>query len=632
MAKHRFSEKLRYKFDNIMARGTSSMIILLGTLSLFFLLVLSAIVWLTNTAPEEAGGSYLQIFWMSLMRTLDSGTMGGDSGYFGLLMLGVTCVGIFVLSGLIGIINNGIEAKLENIRKGKSKVIEKDHTVIFGWSDQIFTVISELIVSNSSRKKACIVVMGNKEKPEIEDGIRAEIPDTRSTRIVCRQGDPADLNDIEIANLDEARSIIILSPDDSETPDAEVIKSLLAITNNPSRKQGKYNIVAEIRDPKNLEIAKLVGKDEAEIILIGDLISRIIAQTCRQSGLSVVYNELLDFDGAEIYIKNEAASHGKKYSEVLSLYNNCSIMGIIPENSPAMLNPPMDRVIKSTDELVIIAGDDSDIRPSGENAIQIHTDAITDRKEVILSPERTLLLGWNWRAPVIIRELDNYVPDGSTVFVAADSAGAQQQIDACCKESLRKLTVQFRDVDTTDRAVLDSLKVEQYDHIILLCYSDDLSPQQADSRTLVTLLHLRDISEKTGKNFNIVSEMLNIKNRDLAQVTKVNDFIVSDKIVSLMLSQISENKKINLVFSDMFDPDGAEIYLKPAADYVREGVEVNFATVVGSAAKKNETAIGYKIDALANDESKAFGVCVNPLKSQNVRFAKKDMVIVLTDS
>ena len=52
----------------------------------------------------------------------------------------------------------------------------------------------------------------------------------------------------------------------------------------------------------------MVGGDEAELILVGDLIARIVAQTCRQSGLSVVYTELLDFDGDEIYFAERAPS------------------------------------------------------------------------------------------------------------------------------------------------------------------------------------------------------------------------------------------------------------------------------------------------------------------------------------
>ena len=71
--------------------------------------------------------------------------------------------------------------------------------------------------------------------------------------------------------------------------------------------------MAELHDPRNLEVAKLVGKDEVEFVLVGDLVARIIAQTCRQSGLSMVYTELLDFGGDEIYFKEEPALAGKRF-------------------------------------------------------------------------------------------------------------------------------------------------------------------------------------------------------------------------------------------------------------------------------------------------------------------------------
>ncbi len=49
----------------------------------------------------------------------------------------------------------------------------------------------------------------------------------------------------------------------------------------------------------------MVGCYEVEIVLSSDLIARITAQTCRQSGLSVAYLELLDYGGDEIYFKEE---------------------------------------------------------------------------------------------------------------------------------------------------------------------------------------------------------------------------------------------------------------------------------------------------------------------------------------
>ena len=65
--------------------------------------------------------------------------------------------------------------------------------------------------------------------------------------------------------------------------------------------------------------------------------------------------------------------------------------------------------------------------------------------------------------------------------------------------------------------------------------------------------------------------MLDVRNRELAEVTRADDFIVSDQLISLMLTQISENRELDAVFADLFDPDGSEIYLKPAGDYVEPG-------------------------------------------------------------
>ena len=106
---------------------------------------------------------------------------------------------------------------------------------------------------------------------------------------------------------------------------------MLAITNNPNRRAEPYHIVAEIREPKNMDVARMVGKDEVELVLVGDLISRIIAQTCRQSGLSVVYTELLDFGGDEIYFHEEPALVGKTFGEALLAYEDSAVIGLRPQ-------------------------------------------------------------------------------------------------------------------------------------------------------------------------------------------------------------------------------------------------------------------------------------------------------------
>ena len=98
-----------------------------------------------------------------------------------------------------------------------------------------------------------------------------------------------------------------------------------------------------------------------------------------------------------------------------------------------------------------------------------------------------------------------------------------------------------------------------------------------------------------------------------------------------MMSQVAENKQLMPVFADLFDPEGAELYLKPAVNYVKPGVPVNFYTVTEAARRQNEIAIGYRLDHQAKDATRAYGVRVNVNKSEMVTFTEKDKVIVLAE-
>lgn len=628
MSKASFADRVRYASDNAFSKGTIVLIGWLAAITVAVIVIIAFVVRLTGIAPDY---SLPQLVWMGLMRTLDSGTMGGDEGSwpFLLAMLAVTLAGIFVLSTLIGILTSGIDARLESLRKGRSRVIESNHTVILGWSQQVFTILTELALANANQKNSCIVILGPQDKVEMEDAIKDIVGDTGHTRIVCRTGNPIEFGDLAITNLSEARSIIILSPD-QENPDAEVIKTLLAITHAPDRRAEPYNIIAELHDAKNLDVAGMVGRDEVEIVLAGDLIARIIAQTCRQPGLSVVYSDLLSFEGDEIYFQAEPALVGKTLREALFKYETSCIIGLHPVGQAPLVNPPLDTRIGQGDRLIAISADDDTVVLSQRSDYAVRSEAIRNQPTHPSGPERALVLGWNWRAAAIINELDNYVAPGSYVHVVADYSEVQDIIAAQCA-TLKNQTLTFTAGDTTDRRMLDSLDIPGYSHIITLSYSDSMSVQQADARTLITLLHLRDIASRCGGALSIVSEMLDLRNRNLAEVTHADDFIVSDRLISLVLAQISENRQLNHVFADIFDAAGSEIYLKPARDYVEPGVAINFYTVLEAAARRNEIAFGYRRKMLGADGLATYTVVMNPNKAAEVVFADGDSVIVFAE-
>lgn len=627
MSRPTLSQRFRYWFDNTLSKGTIAIIAWLAFISILVVSLAAVVLALSGFGGEEQG--FIEGAWQSLMRTLDAGNLAGDEGWpLRIVMLLVTIAGIFIVSILIGTLTSGIEAKLDEMRKGRSRVIERDHTLILGWSPKIYPIISELIIANENQKRPRIVILSDRDKVEMEDEIRSRFPKTKNTVIICRSGSPLDLNELEIVSPHDARSIIILSPE-SDSPDTEVIKAILALTNNPNRKKEKYHIVAEIREEHNMEAAQLVGGDEAVLVLAGDLIARVTAQTCRQSGLSVVYTELLDFDGAEIYFSKEESLVGKSYKEAAFAYEESAVMGIFRKDGSVLINPPSATTIEKGDQMIAISEDDDTLTLSGKTQFSINGDAISTGKRAEGKKERTLILGWNEKGNTIVKELNNYVAEGSEVWIIAETD--QSDSDAnILSSTLPKLKILHKHLDTTLRSTLEELNADTFDHIIILCYTN-MDVQQSDAKTLITLLHLRSIAEQKNKDLSIVSEMLDVRNRELAEVTKADDFIVSDKLISLMLSQLSENKHLKAVFDDLFAAAGSEVYLKPASDYIQNGVAVNFYTVLESAFRKGETAIGYKIEALAKDSSKGYGVKVNPPKSASVTFGPEDKIIVLAE-
>jgi ion channel POLLUX/CASTOR len=631
MQKIGFKQKIRYSFDNTMSKGIAGLIGWLGIITILIVAIAALVMIVLHILPEgEDEMGFIEGFWRGLMRTLDAGTMGGDAGWgFRIVMFFVTIGGIMIVSALIGIISNSISDKIEELRKGRSFVIEKNHTLILGWSSKIFTIISELAEANENQKKPRIVILADKDKVEMEDEINDHVGNTKSTKVICRSGNPNDLTDLHIANPYDAKSIIILNKD-HENADSQVIKTILALTNNPKRPDKKYHIVAELHEARNLEIAKMVGKDELVAILPYDIISRIMVQTSRQAGLSVVYSEIMAFEGDELYFSEEKKLLGKTFGDTLVAYDDSSVIGLRKNTGEVLINPPMDTIIVAGDEIIALSEDDDTLIVKGKPTA-INEDAIT-KNEIIIEqkPEVSLLLGWNKRAPIIIRELDGYVMPGSQLLVAGHLFDPTEEIEKL-KPQLSNISVSYINKDLSDQTSVRQLEIERFHHIMLLSYEDIYDIQEADAQTLITLLHLRQIAEEQQLENDIVSQMLDTRNRDLAVVTKADDFIVSDKLISLLLSQISENKYLDDVYRDLFRSEGSEIYMKNATSYIKPGVAVDFYTVVEAAKRKNHIAIGYRIEKLKDDPEKGYGITINPDKGAMVTFANEDKLVVISE-
>lgn len=232
--------------------------------------------------------------------------------------------------------------------------------------------------------------------------------------------------------------------------------------------------------------------------------------------------------------------------------------------------------------------------------------------------DNLIILGCNDKLPLILNEYNQYVCPGTQVVIAADHFP-------------EALSVSYPNLDLTlcdrpiDRALLSQLLEGKAGNILLLS-DDKWDAEHADSQTLLWLILLRDIAEKTGRHFTITAEMRNEDNQRLAAQAHVDDFVIGTNFSNLLIAQISENPLITPLIDDLLDETGSELYMKPASNYVELGRPVDGYTLTESAARKGEVFIGYRLMGDSPSD-----VVINPEKSQTVLFREGDQLVVVAE-
>ena len=613
MKKRTLRERISYWFDCMMSKGPIAMSILLFAITVAIVGAIGIVAYFVT----DDGGVLYQI-WTSLMYTLDAGNLGGvptDNLPYLILMFLATLCGMFLTSILIGIIATGVEGKLSDLRKGTSVVQEDNHTTIIGFDNNVYSLLRELIEANSNKKNACIVILGEQPKEEMEDAISSHIPDTGTTRIICRSGNLHEAYALERCSVETCRSVIINVHDDAET-----VKILLALSAYLKDKELTYpelRFIASLQDAQYVEAANIAGEGRAEIIFAKDAIARIISNTCRQHGLSQVLTELFNFSGNEMYFESIPAIEGKTFKEASLSFSNAIVSGLY-SNGQVRLNPPMDTVIGKEDQLVLLEMDDG--------AYDLHEAEKVDEANICSgesisaqASDHLIVLGSNNKLPIILAEYDKYVQSGTHVVIVdddldKDKLGTYENLDVkvCTKPVTRDLLCEFLDESANN---------------ILLLNDDSQEPEASDSQTLLRLILLRDIADKTDRQFAITTEMRSVDNQRLASQARVDDFVIGSNFASLLMAQISENPKMSPLITELLDESGSELYMKPAAQYVNIGEPVDSYTLTESAARKGEVYVGYRHIGKTKTN-----VVVNPNKEDLITFGEYDQVVVIAEN
>lgn len=499
-------------------------------------------------------------------------------------------------------------------------------------------------------------------------------------RIICRRADLRDADELRRCAIHKARAVIINNFDD-----AKILKTLLSVSSMLSKTEGLVNggptIVCVFRDPDYAKAAEHVAcRDNLRVLSMSDTLSGLIAKTCYQPGLSGVMDELFSFEGTEFYtIKTPKELVGKSFDDTLCSFSSSIPAGIYRQERHSKSTPEIilnttdsddeaeyaeKMTLRDSDFIIVLAAKQAaadylraEVKPI-ENLprlIEHRGSAATRRSILVLGYDDTFI-------PTIV-ELARYhaeanpdpeKPNCSITLLyrnkredrvkASIEKLSRLDIDESGLE-IRKLSSShgtdgsgssFNDIqigstiisfqsansESFDLKTLEKVFLAgNYGNVIVL--SDHTSDgEDADTETLLTLLHLHTIAEnaslgkyrETIKPFYITSEIQRMENVDLAINEYVSDYIIGWKFIASIQVQIAEDRRMYHILQDLLDSKGAGIQLVRAGSCIdfegnRDKKRIDFDALICAFRTMEKPSDRMLLLGFIDDETKEYVLC-----------------------
>jgi hypothetical protein len=229
----------------------------------------------------------------------------------------------------------------------------KNHFVLINWNEKGNTLIKNFkFMQDEIGSHTEIVVVSKKTNNGKND-------------VLYIHEDPLSPDIVNITNMKNARSVIIMSMEDVP-PDEADTKNILIVFNIAKHLKGiekKPHIVLEICSPENVNLIN-EGDLDVEVVSTKSIASDLLVQVAANPGLTGVYNNLLTNakDSSEIYsVKLNPKWYGKSFDDICKL---CADMrsktyDILPlaikRGAKTIVNPSTKSILKLREGDILFA-------------------------------------------------------------------------------------------------------------------------------------------------------------------------------------------------------------------------------------------------------------------------------------
>ena len=603
----------KYHLENFIARKSNFV---------YFLLVISIISALLMLGVKGVFGMnddkpFFDQWWDSLTNIINIGS--GDNFNERLVNFLYWALGVAFSGTIIAFLAAKVSNFITNLNKGKSTIIDTNHYVIIGWNANIFNIFAEIQTANLNQSKPTILCFNGLDNLEMRAMIDLEISKFKKIRVLTRSGDVYNIADLARTNAKNAKSVIIL--DDTVKKNFNIETTLLAVKKNIPN--NNIPIVVQFSNEDNIATLSDLMSNQLYPISKNKLISNVTSQAVRNKHISTVVLDFLDYDGDEVYFFKAGVFVGLTFKQVMLNLQSEMLIGVLTNNNKVVLNPDKNYIIQNEDQLIIIAEDD-------ENILKLHDKpylsellnviAIKPRTESFEEPKSILVLGWSKLGQQIFDKTIQFLGAGSKVsfLYRKDFVTTIPNTENYSHE------VSLIETNTNDQELLSNcLIANDFDIVLILGYDDYYSADVSDTYSMMKNLAVKKILEnkKTSSSTRIILQLNDGSKKDLISTNQESEFIVSDLLSALLITQLADNPKLWYVFEELFSNEGLKININhsDAYDPIKKE-EISVEDLLILALKKDETLIGY----VENNQC-----YLNPNKSKIINDITKTELIVI---
>ncbi|KAF0692098.1 Aste57867_16766 [Aphanomyces stellatus] len=569
----------------------------------------------------------------------------------------LTLIGFFYFAVVVGFVVDSIREKMDQLKHGRTQVVEFNHSLILGWSDKSVPYIQEICNANESEGGGVVVVLAELDSELMALDIESNNLSLQGTRIVFRTGNPLLSADLNMVAAPTARSICVMSTDrDAGKSDANLLRIILAV-NSLSELHG--HVVADTSDIDNEPLLELVGGSILESLVSNDIMGRLLVMCSRSPGLAKVYDSLLGFSGNEFYFEEWPDCVGLPFGELAARFPDAIPLGVKDIKGKIHLAPPMLRPLAPGDALLVLAEDNDSYKPVTPLSIPQSNDA-TDKfasPPPILDPpampQKILICGWRRDIRDMLRLLNALSPPGTIVHllneVPADERNAMLRDDGLDVRALANITLVHTQGNPAVRRHVTQIQLHNFDaYMVVSDAARESDVLESDSHVLASVLMLRSVEidqqkQRVQKLFGggvaadlrarhqltpCIAEMLDPRTQktieENPQIGHRSEFAQTNELTSRMLAMVSENRLVKHLLDELLSGRGASFDVVPATRYCQKDDHLSFYQLVKRAQVAGEIVCGY------HEHKSLTPTVLNPTEKSVVRswWHQMDLVIL----